>query len=629
MSEILIQPASGLKFIPGYIYGLRYPSFEFSVKIVGLNLEERIEKFNTELSNFFLGLAKKNVNFGNSPEKHVLEIFLHWIYVLGRKSELPIFQSGVIKQISINKYNVYIPCSNMNTHKAVLSQIEWLLDYLNSKKNIESFKQLDQSIQALFTGGGTNIPRFYKAAYDLGIPFIEIVDKIQQYGYGSRLRIMNSSFTDRTTQIGATLSRNKQLCSAILAQAGIPVPANLSVYSEEEALKAAHKLGYPVVVKPSDLDGGLGVFAGLSSPQDVIDAYTQSKKFSKNILIEKHINGKDYRINVFNKKVLWAIERKPAGVTGNGKGSIEELLDEINQDPKRGNEGGFSPLKQLVLDHEAIGLLKQYGCTQQSILKEGEFIPLRRKANINSGGTPVEVMDKIHPDNRLLAIRTAEILNLDLAGIDLIIEDISRSWKECDGMICEVNGQPQLGGITSLHVYGEVLQSMIQGNGRIPIIVVFGDADNKISEAICDKLKDNGLKTGHIHNKGVSIGAQCIVEHNRGIYKDGKILLMDRNVDAIVACVNNDAVLSTGLPFDRFDILVLAGSSFKTAGLISKNGIDVLLNKTINVLLHNCAKKVIYSAESVVNIKSNLDEKYSVEVLKEDITNEVINTLMS
>ena len=158
----------------------------------------------------------------------------------------------------------------------------------------------------------------------------------------------------------------------------------------------------------------------------------------------RNISGRDYRLNVFNGELIWAIERVPGGVTGDGKSSITKLVELLNSDPLRG-EGTHAPLKQLNLDDEARQLLRQYSRDENSVPAEGEFVRLRRNANVATGGTPVSVFDQIHPDNKLLAIRAAAALRLDLAGVDLLIPDIGQSWKLGGAAVCEVNSQPNLG----------------------------------------------------------------------------------------------------------------------------------------------------------------------------------------
>ncbi|KPQ37992.1 MAG: putative D-alanine-D-alanine ligase, partial [Porphyrobacter sp. HL-46] len=275
----------------------------------------------------------------------------------------------------------------------------------------------------------SNMPRFVRAAHGLRLPFRELPGQFLLLGEGVHGRWLDSTFTDATPFIATQLARGKLLGAAHLRLAGLPVPPHRRAATVAEAQAAARALGYPVVVKPADLDGGTGVAAGLQDAEDVARAYEAARRHSASIIVEKHIEGRDYRLTVFQGEVVWAVERVPAGVTGDGKACIAELVAAANADPRRGS-GDHAPLKRLMLDDEANALLAQSGISADTVPPAGCFIRLRRAANVASGGMPVAVFERVHPDNAQLAVRAAAALRLDLAGVDLIIPDIARSWRE-------------------------------------------------------------------------------------------------------------------------------------------------------------------------------------------------------
>lgn len=419
-----------------------------------------------------------------------------------------------------------------------------------------------QALAELQRAGGLspNVLRFVQAACEMPVPFQALSNAVIQYGIGRRGRWLESSFTDETPHIGAMLSRQKHLAAQTLRRAGIPVPNHALVGSSAAAVRAAESFGYPVVVKPTDRYGGIGVAAGLLSSEEVETAFEEARKHSRNILVEKHFSGRDYRVAVFRGEIIAAIERVPGGVTGDGEHTVCELLDRINADPRRGTDP-HAPLKRLVLDAEAGLLLQRAGLHASAVPAQGQFVRLRRVANIATGGTPVAVQEQIHPDNAGLALRAAAALRLDLAGVDLLIADIGRSWRETGAAICEVNAQPNLGQITSAHVYPHILRRLVLGDGRIPIAVVLGaDPDGGLVRCIEALLLRDRVAAGCHDAGGVRVNGQTVMPVAAGCHAAGLALCADRSVGTIVLSLNDDSVLRTGLPFSRVDVLVVAGA---------------------------------------------------------------------
>lgn len=406
----------------------------------------------------------------------------------------------------------------------------------------------------------SNTPRFVKAAVENGIVFQELPSSMVLYGIGRNSVLLDSSFTHECSNVGARIAKYKQLCTAYLGRAGLPVPANGIAQTEEQALSIARQLGYPVVVKPADKDGGMAVQADLRTEDEVRWAFAGAHKVSKSVLVEKFIAGRDYRIVVFRGKAIWAKERRPAGVTGDGKATIRQLVDGVNADPRRGSDV-YAPLKKLVLDEEAEKLLSRDGLTFDSVPKKGAFVPLRRRANVSAGGTPLAVTDRMHPDNARVAERAAELVGLDLAGVDLIIPNIAQSWREVDSGICEINAQPELGGDAE-HLYAEVLKGLVRNNGHVPTIAVLGAGKaDEFTANLVEALAAQGLTVGSHDRKGVHVGGETIVPGDVSILRAGRMLTMDRRVDALVFGVIDAAVLRQGLPVGTIDALLLTGET--------------------------------------------------------------------
>ena len=296
---------------------------------------------------------------GDTDQVQVVKALLSWMSRLQQSAGASVFEQGKIIGVYPETRSVLIVIPTFSSSHQVTGQFfSWLMEVFNGlyagndvRASIQKFPVIVKHLAQ--TGPKTaNMPRILSAAFTIGIPYSEIAGEVYQFGYGSRLRLLDSSFTDQTSQIGTRLARIKTLAATVLRRAGIPVPDHIIVPDINAAEKAAHDLGFPVVVKPADMDGGIGVAAGLTTRHEVREAFGAAQKKSRRILVEKHYDGRDYRLTVFQGELIWAVERVPGGVTGDGTSTVEMLLDRLNDDPDRG-EGPHSPLKRIALDDEA------------------------------------------------------------------------------------------------------------------------------------------------------------------------------------------------------------------------------------------------------------------------------------
>lgn len=441
-------------------------------------------------------------------------------------------------QISINLLNTLLAGASV-AQDAVREQIDQIALQLQSK-----------------APSGINTIRFLAAANALDIPWRHVGGNIYQFGWGSRSRWLDSSFTDQTPQLSAMAARDKRLCAKILRDFGLPVPNQLSVGTADQAVAAARKIGYPVVVKPADLDGGLGVHAGLSTDQQVKNAFAEVGKLSKRILVEQFLTGGDFRFQVFDGEVFWAVRRRPAGVIGDGRQSITQLVAALNarraerktlQDADHMAEQGR---EAIVLDAEADIWLAAKGLSKDSVPVEGQRVRLAGAANVSRGGTRQGIeLHHIHPDNAALAIDATRLLKLDLAGVDLILPDVTQSWRETGGGICEVNGQPQL----APHLPRQLLQQIVPGQGRIPVFALLLSPKSWINLTAFSQMLANDYPSFAF--------AQDFTSWLRASNM--------RHVEVIIYLVDAADLQRMSLPFDRADVLITSKDSVDT-GAVSK-----------------------------------------------------------
>jgi cyanophycin synthetase len=363
-----------------------------------------------------------------------------------------------------------------------LELCNWVSQNALTDENRQKFfgaieERVIKQLLRLAPAGKSTVP-VLQVAHQLGIPFIHIGFGAYQLGWGSKARRMQRSSTDMDSAIGVTLAQNKETAANILRMAGLPAPVHAVVRNEADALAAANKLGFPVVLKPSDRDAGLGVTVDITDEQSLRAAFEKAKKLSrsKKVIVERQVPGVCHRLFIANGELLYAVKRLPMSVLGDGTRSITDLVNaEVRKQLKR---PPWSRSEILHIDDLAIVAMKQAGFEPSSIPESGTLVPLRRIESTEWGGVDEDVSALIHPENLAIAIRSAELFSLHVAGIDIIARDISIPWYEDGAIVNEVNSAPLFGGgdISRRHI-PIFFRNFIQGDGKIPI-EVFAGSDN-------------------------------------------------------------------------------------------------------------------------------------------------------
>ena len=315
-----------------------------------------------------------------------------------------------------------------------------------------------------------------------GIPWIRLNKfSLCQLGYGANQKRIQATVTSETSNIGVELACDKEDTKYLLEQAEVEVPRGEIIRRESSLEETCRYVGFPLVVKPIDGNHGRGITVNINNYEDALVAFREAQKVSRAVIVEKYIVGEDYRLLVINNKLVAAAKRTPAHVIGDGKSTIQELIDTVNADPRRGY-GHEKVLTAIKVNELTMALIKAKGYTLSTVIEKGEKLVLKDTANLSTGGTAEDVTDIVHPANVFMAERISKIIDLDICGIDVMTSDISIPLSETGGAVLEVNAGPgfrmHLAPTTGLprNVAAPVIDKLFPpgSSARIPIIAVSG-----------------------------------------------------------------------------------------------------------------------------------------------------------
>nr|WP_245528306.1 cyanophycin synthetase [Deinococcus maricopensis] len=396
-----------------------------------------------------------------------------------------------------------------------------------------------------------------------GIPHLRLDEgSLVQLGYGRYQRQVRASITSMTPFIATSTASDKDLTKRLLDRAGLPTPQGAVVRSADEAVRAARRLRGPVVTKPLDGNHGRGVSLNLTAPEDIHRGFEEARQHSRDVVVEQYYAGNDHRVLVINGEVIAVAERVPAHVVGDGTRTIRALVDAVNEDPRRG-DGHENVMTRISIDEHVLRLLERAGRTPDTVPAAGETVFLRDTANMSTGGTAVDRTDVTHPENLTIARRAAQVIGLDVAGIDLISPDISQSVHETGGGIVEVNAAPgfrmhlQPSEGQPRNVAGPVL-SMLFPKGtpcRMPIISITGtNGKSTTSRMVAHIMRHAGKVVGLTTSNGIYVNGELIMTGDTTGPKSAKVILSDPNVEVAVLETARGGILREGLAFDRADV---------------------------------------------------------------------------
>jgi len=419
-----------------------------------------------------------------------------------------------------------------------------------------------------------------------GIPHIRLNDNsLIQLGYGIHQKRLQATTTEKTSIIATELAGDKKATKELLKDMGIPVPLGYTIrYVDDLASVIADVGGFPVVVKPLNANHGRGITVNITTLEDAIDAFEVARKISDDVLVEKFVVGDDYRLLVVNNKLIAAAKRIPAHVVGDGRSTIQELIDELNRDPRRGY-GHENVLTLISVDDTTLHILERKGYSLRTVLPAGERCILKSTANISQGGSAVDCTDILHPYNAFIAERAAQIIGLDVAGIDLICPDITVPVTETGGAIVEVNASPGF----RMHLapsegiarnVAEPVMNMLFPPGtpsRIPIFAITGtNGKTTTTRLIAHILKGVGKRVGFTTTDGVYIQNHQIAKGDMTGPYSAQIVLRDPTVEVAVLETARGGILRAGMGFPHCDIGIVLNVTSDHLGLGDVNTLEDL-----------------------------------------------------
>ena len=432
---------------------------------------------------------------------------------------------------------------------------------------------------------GPSTASLVEEAENRGIPFIRLNEQsLVQLGYGVYQKRIQATTTANTNMIAVDIAANKHATKKLLGDMGVPVPKGFRIRYEDELEKVLESVGYPAVIKPLDGNHGKGATVGIKSLEAAKTAFEKAREYSRFIIVEKQLEGSDFRALVVNNQLIAVAERIPAHVVGDGKSTIKELIDQTNADPRRGL-GHEKVLTLIDIDGQTIRCITSSGYTLDSVLPKGEKLSLKTTANISTGGTAIDRTDEVHPHNAFLFERIARIIGLDVAGIDVIAPNVSEKLSDSGGGIIEVNAAPGF----RMHLspsegigrnVAEHVIDMLYPPGtpsRVPIFSITGtNGKTTVTRLIAHVLRGSGLTVGFTTTDGTYIQNQQITQGDNTGPVSAQLVLKDPTVQVAVLETARGGIIRAGLGFDHCDIGIVTNVAADHLGLKDVNTLEDL-----------------------------------------------------
>jgi cyanophycin synthetase len=482
----------------------------------------------------------------------------------------------------------------------------WLIvAYEEEEVGLQAMRETVRLVRACITGEPYDVREVVEDLHDLfestrlgpstgaiveeaqrrGIPVRRLNShSLVQLGLGANLRRVQAAMSDYTSAIGVEIAQDKDDTRRVLGAIGLPVPEGMTATTVDAALDAAREIGFPVLLKPLDASHGRGISGSITDEESVRAAFEVAKSFSRRVVVERFVTGRDYRVLVVDGRVIAAAERVPAHVVGDGQRTIAELIVEANCDPRRG-KGHSRTLTRLPADASTDAFLKTQGLDQAHVPAAGQQVFLRATANLSTGGTSIDRTDEMHPDNVTACEMAAGVVGLDIAGIDVLSPDITVPFRENGAVIIEVNAAPGL----RMHTHpsegsprnvGAPIIEMLYPPGQpytIPVIAITGTNGKTTTTRLTAHLfRQTGKTVGFTTTDGVYLQDRLVMEGDMTGPFSANIILSNPTVEVAVLETARGGIIRAGLGFDECDVGVVLNVTADHLGLRGINTVEQL-----------------------------------------------------
>lgn len=469
------------------------------------------------------------------------------------------------------------------------------------------------------------------------IPWIRLgTNSLVQLGYGVNQVRFQATITNQTSHIAVDIACDKEETKRMLQAASIPVAAGDICTDEEGLERIIDKIGFPIVIKPLDGNHGKGASINLTTMEQAIEGLAHAKNYSRRVIVERFITGYDFRVLVINNKVVAAAKRVPAHVKGNGRDTIQQLIDTENLDPRRGY-GHEKVLTEINIDRDTTDLLEKKGYTLDTVPPDGEMIFLKSTANLSTGGTSVDVTDMMHPENIFLSERISRVIGLDICGIDIMAENLTQPLKENGGVIIEVNAAPgfrmHLAPAEGLprNVAAPVIDMLYPPGkpSRIPIFAVTGtNGKTTTTRLLAHIVKNNGYQVGFTTSDGIYVQNHMMEKGDTTGPISAEYILKDPTVEFAVLETARGGILRSGLGFSRCDIGIITNIQEDHLGLNDIHTLDDL--RKVKSVVPRAVKKdgwAVLNADDAESVRLAKDLECNVAYFSMDENNPVIKDM--